>query len=200
MIMKTQKFNIFLAVIVMLIGISMSAIASEKSAKTFVDSLGSKVITIITDAKLSDDNKEIKLSKMFRDSVDFEWIGNFVLGKHKRKASDEQKTQYIKAYKNFIVASYTKRFKDYSGEVFEIKSTRTEGKNKYLITTEIVRSGEANVLVNYKVKQVGADYKVYDIIVEGISLITTQRSEFNAVITRKGLDYLITQLKKKSSA
>jgi len=190
----------FLSLIFIVSLTASPALATPKEAESFISSIGQNVLKIASDKSTNAAQKEQKLSSMFKKSIDFNWIGDFVLGKHKRSASTEQIARYKKAYQGFVINSYGSRFKDYSGETFDIISSSSEGGNKYLVKSEIIRPAESNVLVDYKVKQSGSDFKVYDIAVEGVSLITTQRSEFNSVITRKGLDALIAALEKKSGA
>jgi phospholipid transport system substrate-binding protein len=171
--------------------------APATEVEKFITSLGNKVLTLLNDKSIDAPKKEEMLKSIFRDNVDTDWIGQFVLGKYWREASPEQQKKYLGLYREFLIQSYTGRFKDYSGESFKITGSLDEGDDKYLLNTEIVRPQSASVLVDYKVRGKGASMKVYDIVVEGVSLISTQRSEFTSVISRKGLDALITALDKK---
>lgn len=190
----------FLSLIILITITTNPVIASAKTAESFITSLGEEVLQIASNKGLNTTQKEQKISSMFKKNIDFQWIGGFVLGKHKRSASTEQITRYNKAYEGFIVRSYGSRFKDYAGETFKIISSAPQGAGKHLVKTEIIRPAESNILVDYKVKKAGSSFKVYDIIVEGVSLITTQRSEFNSVINRKDLNTLISALEKKAGA
>ncbi len=136
------------------------------------------------------------LQKTFANHIDLPWVANFVLGKHARSASPAQKQQFVAAYKGFMVKSYASRLKNYSGETYKITRQQDLGSGKSQLRMEVQRKAAASILIDYKIHKVGAGFKVYDMAVEGISLITTQRSEFDAVIERKGLDELITALQK----
>lgn len=171
--------------------------APATEVEKFIGSLGNKVLTLLNNKAIKDSEKEQQLKTIFRDNVDTDWIGQFVLGKYWRDATPDQQKKYLSLYREFLIQSYTGRFKDYSGESFKITGSRDEGNSKFLLNTEIVRPQNPSVLVDYKVKGTGASMKVYDIVVEGVSLISTQRSEFTSVVSRKGLDALITALDKK---
>lgn len=192
------KYTYFFMMILFVSFTSIAQPAHAESAEDFITTLGEDVLKIAAKKQLNHSQKETELANMFKRNIDFKWIGGFVLGKHKRTASPEQLTRYDAAYEKFIIKSYGSRFKDYAGETFKIISSSSEGADKTIVKTEIVRPTESNVLVDYKVKKSGNSYKVYDLIVEGISLITTQRSEFNSVITRKDLNTLIKALEKKA--
>jgi phospholipid transport system substrate-binding protein len=171
--------------------------APASEVEQFIGDIGNKILTLLNDKTISIAEKDKQIKSIFRDNVDTDWIGQFVLGKYWRDATPEQQKKYLSLYREFLIQSYTGRFTDYSGESFKIIGSRDEGNNKFLLNTEIVRPQNPSVLVDYKVKGTGADMKVYDIVVEGVSLISTQRSEFTSVVSRHGLDALITALDKK---
>jgi phospholipid transport system substrate-binding protein len=194
----TRFFRLF--ALVLLWG-SLSApahAASTKDVEKFIDSLGNRVLELLQDKSISDAQKEAQLRTIFRDNVDTDWIGKFVLGKYWREAKPEQQTRYLSLYRDFLIESYTGRFKEYSGESFRITGSRAEGSDKFVLNTEIVRPKQASVVVDYKVKTVTGGFKVYDIVVEGVSLITTQRSEFTSVVSRSGMDALISALQQRT--
>ncbi len=179
-----------------------SAMAGVVEAKLFVDNLGKQTIDIVSNKNFTETAKREKLEHLFTSNVNLNWIGKFVLGKHWREASEAQRTRYLKNYQVFIVRSYTDRFMQYAGEKFKILNAKEDGPGNYLLTMEIQRQQDANVLVDYKIREeVGVasnkKYQIYDLVVEGVSMIATQRSEFSSVVTRNGLDYLIDRLEKK---
>jgi phospholipid transport system substrate-binding protein len=177
--------------------LSTAQAATAKDVEVFVNTLGNKVLNLLKDKSVSDSSKDQQLKTIFRENVDTDWIGQFVLGKYWREATDAQKTRYLSLYRDFLIESYTGRFKEYSGESFKITGSRDEGNNKFLLNTEIVRPNNPSVIVDYKVKTNGSGFKVYDIVVEGVSLITTQRSEFTSVVSKNGLDALSNALEKR---
>jgi phospholipid transport system substrate-binding protein len=174
--------------------------ASEEEAKTYARTIGDKVLAVLDDQTLSDDLKLEKLEALFVDVVDVKWVGRFVLGPSWRQATPEQQQAYLDAYGAFLVKHYTSNFAEYGGETFVVTRARTERENEFFVRTEIQRTGgQPPVLVDYRLR---ADqdngFKVFDIIVEGVSLISTQRSEFASVVNRQGLNKLVDLLKTKT--
>jgi len=174
--------------------VSLPASATTDDAKRYVNDLGGKVLAIISNSGESDDAKEKKLIGIFNQNVDTEWMSHFVLGRYYRQATPEQLAKYKDLYRQYVIESYVPKFRQYTGEKFQVTGVRQDGDGEYLVQTEIVRPNQASVKVDYRITGKPGNLKIVDIVVEGVSLITTQRSEFGSVISREGFDSLITKL------
>jgi phospholipid transport system substrate-binding protein len=100
-----------------------------------------------------------------------------------------------------VVNVYTQRFGDYKGQKFEVKSARPVGNDDVLVSSFIVPTdGSDNIQVDWRVRNRGGSIKIVDVLVAGVSMSVTQRSDFSSVIQRGGgkLDVLIDYLKQKS--
>lgn len=174
------------------------AFASEGGAEKFVRETADSTLRIVSDGSLTEEQKEESLNKLFEKTVDVDWIAKFAMGFYWRGVDDEQKKEYVRLYRKFLMSSYVPRFKAYTNQKLELKGVFVDGEGKYLVQTEIKNPGKPDIRVDYKVRQ-GADssYKIFDIIGEGVSMITTQRSDFGSILSRKGVDHLIGLLRKK---
>jgi phospholipid transport system substrate-binding protein len=106
----------------------------------------------------------------------------------------------MKALEDYIVRIYSQRFNEYSGEQFKVLKTTPQGEEAF-VNSQIIRpSGGPPVKVDWRLKKEGSGYKIVDVIIEGISMVTTQRDEFSAVIQRNGgqLDGLTKALREKA--
>lgn len=175
----------------------MSASAGEKEARAYVNNVSTKVLDIMANTKIDQNEKQKKLITVFEQTVDTKWIGRFVLGRYYNTATPAQKKAYDDVYREFLIRSYVPRFKEYKGQKFELTETRKDGKDEYLVKTLITSANDAPIRVDYRLRDVGESYKISDIISEGVSLINTQRSEFGSVVSREGMDYLVEKLKKR---
>lgn len=182
----------------LLIWVSAPASASEQQVKQFAIKLADDAIEILENPDLSDGGKQRNLETLFDKHVDIDWVSRFVLGKHWRQASDSQRNTYQKHYKDFILKNYTGRLKAYKGQEYTVKNVRNDGDDEYTVTLELLNPSEPSILLDYRIHNTSSGLQIYDIIVEGVSMITTQRSEFDSVITRKGLDFLIGALEKRA--
>ncbi|MCC7259426.1 MAG: ABC transporter substrate-binding protein [Alphaproteobacteria bacterium] len=184
--------------------VTPAAKASPEDATGFIDNLSAHVVTIVTDKSIPSGEKEKTLEAMFKESVDVAWIGKFVLGKYWRTASEDQRARYQQFYDPFLIRSYTSRFREYSGEKSEALGAKETKAGEYIVNTRIIRPNAAPILVDYRVRKMDGKnakppYRVFDVIVEGVSLLATQRSEFSAVIARDGMDSLIKQLEARAA-
>lgn len=188
-------------VLLLVIFSTASAQAGDKEARAYVKDVSNRVIAIIANKSATQDAKQAKLIKLFDQTVDTQWIGHFVLGHYYRSATDAQKKKYDDVYHEFLIRSYVPRFKEYKGQTVQIGETKAQGKDEYLVKTNIISAGsEPPISVNYRVREENGIFHVVDIISEGVSLINTQRSEFGSVVSRQGMDYLIKQLKERLAA
>jgi phospholipid transport system substrate-binding protein len=178
-----------------------SQAGDQNGARQFVEDMAQRVVNVLENKASDLAQKDAELKQIFEGNIAIDWVGRFVLGRHWRTASEPQKQAYLASYKAFIINSYVNRLKEYSGEKFNILQGRDIGEGQYMLNTEILRPGnQPNVLVDYKIRDEDGRYMIYDIVVEGVSLISTQRSEFDSVVSRKGLDFLIEQLAAKAQA
>ena len=172
--------------------------ADAKGAETFATSIGNDALQVLSTNK-GDAAQLAELQQLFARTVDTDWIAQFVVGRTWRTMNETQKSAYKTAYKDFLINHYTANFKEYTkGTSFSVTGSKPLKADTNLVTVTIKRKGEQDVTVNYRVREMAGTYKVTDIIVEGVSLLTTQRAEFSSVIQKNGIDYLITQLQKRS--
>lgn len=181
------------------LSLATPAAAADNAASNYVETLGNKAIGIIANAKYSKPQKQAALEKIFSDNVDIPWVGRFVMGRFWRQATPEQQKRYVAAYEKFIITYYAARFSEYSGGKFTITGTKQDGDGEYTVSLQMMGDkSDEQVLVDYRVRGSGKAFKIFDVIVEGVSMITTQRSEFSSVLNDKGIDYLIGKLESKT--
>lgn len=189
----------FCALFLVILVIPFSKVYSNGlGAGDFVTSISKKAITVIGSSE-STEEKEKNLSAIFDDVVDVHWISKFVLGKYWRESSEAERKQYEVAYAKYLHDSYVPKFKSYTNQEVKIDHVQQEGKDEFLVRTEIVdpskSAGQGAVFkVDYRIREENGKYKVFDIIAEGISLISTQRSDFSSILSRGGIASLTEKL------
>lgn len=195
-----KRFLVVCAMVLMSTTFAHAA-ATEETAMKFSEDLGKDVLAILDKDGASMKQKHAKLEKKFRQVVDVDWVAKFVMGRHFRSLDAAKQKEYMKAYERFVILNYTSNFVDYtSGTSFKVVRAREDKPGKFYVTTEIVRPGKQSVILDYRLRAKGNSFEIYDIIVEGVSLITAQRSEFDSVMAQENIDYLIKHLKQKADA
>lgn len=176
---------------------SGAAAAVGGDARGFVDSVGKKVLEVVN-GSASESQKQQQLQQMFTEYADSDWMGKFALGAAWNQANQEQRDRYLDAYHRYMLARYTSRFADYTGARYDITSVKNETNGQFTVSMKIKTPGEAqDTTAGYRLRAEGESFKIIDIIVENLSQITTQRSEFGAVVQQKGIDGLIQALEEK---
>jgi len=187
--------------LVALLMISRSAVAANADdAREFVDGIGRKVLDVINVSSLGKEEKQKKLQQMFSQNVDMQWMAQFVLGGAWKQATAEQRENYIKPYREYMLARYTTRFSDYTGAKYTITDVKSEADGQFVVNMQIKAPKQTEeTSAGYRVlADSSGNFKIVDIIIEGVSLINTQRSEFASVVQQKGIDGLIENLKNKT--
>lgn len=166
-----------------------------KDAKNYVNDLGNQIINIAKDKSISVDQRRDKLIDLIDSLVDSKWVARFVLARNYRTASQDQRDQFQKLYRDFMIHTYAPSFKGYSGEDFEVLDVMQQGKYFMVKCNFIPKEGpKVNLAFRLKKNKNTGKFAVLDVIAEGVSLIETQRSEFNSVISNKGMDGFLADL------
>ena len=181
-------------------GLSLPVVEEDQSvaAQKFIEKLGEDAISFLSNNELSTDAKAKEFRRIMNASFDMKTIGRFVLGKNWRTATPEQQAEYQKLFNNMIVQVYTVRLDNYQGQKFEVGSVRDVGKKDLLVTSHILPTDSPKVKVDWRVRQKNGRYKIIDVLIEGVSMSLTQRSDFSSVIQRGGgdIEVLLEHLRK----
>jgi len=175
--------------------------AGTDDARQFVDNVGKQVLAVVNSSD-SADQKQIKLRNMFSQNVDIDWMAKFVLGHAWQQASEEQRTHYLQSYKEYLLTHYTTSFSDYTGSKYVITDTKNDEDGQITVNMQIkaAKDQQQETAAGYRLRNNNGQFKIVDIIVEGVSLITTERSEFSSVVQQKGMDGLISTLEQKTKS
>jgi len=159
----------------------------------FIDQLGKKIISIAAE-KSPDEVRKQKIIAEIDRVIDSDWIAHFVLGKNYKDATDLQRTRFMDLYRQFMINTYGPKFKNYNGKRFNVLSVDQQS-GFYVAKCEFVpKDSDVAINVQFRVKERNGKLVVLDFVTEGISLIETQRSEFNSAISEKGIEKFIEDL------
>lgn len=195
----TNHYSVFEAVLMSMQNNSLVTISEkrEEGAQKFIAAMGDDAIGFLKNDSLSADQKANEFRKLLNRNFDMDSISRFALGRNWKEATPAQQKEYQKLMNDMIVEVYSKRFNDYKGQSFEVKSSQPMGKNDYMVSSLIVPDQGQAVKIDWRVRDKDGRLKIIDVVVEGVSMTLTQRSEFASVIQRGGgnIDALISHLK-----
>lgn len=171
-----------------------------KGATSFINKVSERGLAFLSDKNLSQEQRKKEFRKLLQDSFDLQTIGKFALGRYWRTASPEQRKEYLKLFEDMVIDTYAKRFEEYQGQQIKVgKASPVGSKGDSLVHSAIVSAGAPEVSVEWRVRNEGNTYRVIDVLVEGVSMSVTQRSEFSAIIQRGGgnIESLLQKLRSR---
>ena len=134
-------------------------------------------------------------------NFNFDKVSRMVLGKNWTKATPEQKTAFQAEFRSLLIRTYATALSKYRNQVIEYKPFRKASEsNVASVKTLIVQPGGQPIAVDYTLEKQADAWKVYDIVIEGVSLVTNYRGQFAQEIRTNGLDSLIKKLADKNKA
>ena len=148
-----------------------------------------------------DRQKAIKLAEeKVLPHVDFEEATRLAVGRGWKQASPEQQKKLISEFRNMLVRTYSNAISAYEGQTMKVMPVRMKpGDTEATVQNQFIRPGAKPVAVDYSMRKTDKGWKIYDIVVEGVSLVLTYRSEFDAVVKQEGIDGLIKRLSQKNT-
>lgn len=179
-------------------GPAAAATAPDQAAK-FLKTLGEQAIVILRDADQPLAHREAKLRDLLRRGFDLQFIGRFTLGRYWRRVTEAQRNEYQSLFANYVLQSYSSRLGGYAGESFTVTTSRGAGKKDALVHTRIGRPSGPPLECDWRVRQRGGQLRIIDVMVEGVSMAVTQRSEFSSVIKSRGFDGLLSALRARTN-
>ena len=173
-----------------------SANAMEMAAATkFVDGLNTTTFAVLQSKELSPDQKESKVRALLSDNFDLNLIGKYVLGSSWRKATSDQRNEYLPLFRKYILSTYSRKLLGYSGQKLKFINAKSIGKNDVLVMTNMARPNGPPLAAGWRVRSKQGEHHILDVVVAGVSMVLTQRSEFSSVVRRQGINGLIARLR-----
>jgi phospholipid transport system substrate-binding protein len=132
---------------------------------------------------------------------DFPRMTALAMGRNWKSATPEQQQQLTDQFRTLLVRTYSGALANYRENTMDYKPLRMNpGDSEVIVRTEVRRSGQAPIQIDYSMEKTPEGWKAYDVIVAGVSLVTNYRDEFNDTVKSSGVDGLIAALNKKNAA
>ena len=184
--------------------LACNVLAQELAPDQLVQKITDDVLAAIkSDKQLAggDKQKALKLAEeKVLPYIDFEQATRLAVGRAWSQASPEQKKRLVTEFRNMLVRTYSNAIEAYQGQTLKVLPARgKQDPEDTVVRTQFVRAGGQPLTIEFHMRQAEKSWKVYDIVVEGVSLVMTYRSEFDAVVKQEGLDGLIKRLAQKNS-
>ncbi len=205
-LMESSMKKISLVLLFMSVLISYSSIsvaAAVVAPDQLIKQTSDKVLNTLDANKEKFKDNPDKIFKLVNDIIlphlDFKAMSKLALGKNWRKATKGQKYRFLEAFKTMLIRTYSKSLTEYAGQKIKYAPYRppAEGKRTTKVKTIIDQGSGPEIPIIYSLRIKNNIWKVYDIKIDGISLVTNYRNTFASDIRKLGMDGLIKQLENK---
>ena len=195
-----KKFPIILFI---LTSIFYSNVAYSISPDVFVQSTVNRAAETLG-AGLTKDERIEELKKIALETVDIRGIGFYSLGSHRKTATEEQKDEYERVFKEYFLQSFSSRLAEYSNPIINVDSKKKINENYTIVSSTLAATEKRpSVKIEWRVYTKNKDQPlIRDLIIEGLSLARTQKEEFNSIIQSADgdLNVLLDNLRNFSNA
>jgi len=185
--------------------VAFPAAATEVSPDTLVDNTAQEVLSIVRQ------DKELRAGNMAKilDLVEAKVLPHFnftrmtrlAMGKNWNKATPQQQEELVKEFRTLLVRTYSNALSTYSDYKIKVEPLRSKaGDTDTTVKTKVMQDNGQPVDIDYSMEKTGDGWKVYDVTVAGVSLVTNYRSTFNSQVREGGVEKLLKTLGDKNRA
>jgi phospholipid transport system substrate-binding protein len=181
------------------VGLGVGAVVAgppTDSMKVTID----EVLRIVRDKELKQpaktEERRALLEKVVADRFDYQEMSRRALGAPWNTLSDQEKQEFVALFRTLLTSSYAEKVETYSGEGVQYLNERTE--KEYAEVRTKILSGKTEIPLDYRLVNRGPEWRVYDVVVDGVSLVSNYRGQFTKIIHGSSYQDLVEQLRKKS--
>jgi phospholipid transport system substrate-binding protein len=160
-----------------------------------------EVLRIIRDKELKQaakaEERRSLLEKAVAERFDYQEMSRRALGAPWKQLSDKEKQEFVALFQTLLTSSYAEKVESYSGEGVQYLNERIIDKDFAEVRTKIL-SGKTEIPLDYRLINQGTDWRVYDVVVDGVSLVNNYRGQFTKILHASSYPDLVDQLRKKS--
>jgi len=191
--MNLKKTFIFYLVILLgcIASVSYASSSPKEQMKTSVDA----IINILKNKELDQKTRRKKIRLIIKKRFDFWAMSQRTMATNWKKLSSREKKRFVTLFTRFLVNNYMKRIEAYTDETIEYPKEKIK-ENRAMVNT-VILTKSVDIPVMYKMRLKKGEWMVYDVVIEGISLIKNYRSSYKEIVKKKGLGELMTMLEKK---
>ncbi|MCG6898878.1 MAG: ABC transporter substrate-binding protein [Gammaproteobacteria bacterium] len=176
------------------LGVSASSFAQNSPTDDIRASVDT-IIAILNDGQLDRAGKRSKISEVVYKRFDFRAMSQRTLATNWRKTTDAEKDKFVDLFSKLIENSYIGKLDSYTNEKVDYTGEKLDGR-KAVVETLIITTS-ADIPVDYRVYQKGGQWLIYDVIIEGVSLISNYRSSYQEIMKNEGFEGLLTKMQAK---
>jgi phospholipid transport system substrate-binding protein len=158
----------------------------------------SAVVDVLANHGLSAEQKRHEIENIVYARVDFPTLSRLVLASNWNRLSDAQRKEFMEEFRRNLSATYGRNVESYHNEKVTVIDDHSEPRGDWTVRTKIVRHGNDDISVDYRLRQIDGTWKIIDIIIEHVSLVANFRSQFQEIMSSGGAVRLLQVLRQKN--
>jgi phospholipid transport system substrate-binding protein len=179
-------------------GTAPCASASAPGATEVVEKLHAALLSAMKEGdKIGYQGRFDQLAPVIKSSFDMPFISRAVLGKHWDSLKDEQRSRFVQAFTQQSIATYAANFDSYSGERFKMIPEKQVDGGRILVQSQLIKSDGGQVQLDYLLHRAGGQWRIVNIIAEGVSDLALKRADYSAFLKSNGFEALLKKLNEK---
>jgi phospholipid transport system substrate-binding protein len=195
------------AAVLLVLGISAALGASAGAAedpditiapRTLIDEAAGKIVSILENRDRSTDDRVAEIEEIAYELFDFTTMSKLVLARNWRKLDKEKRAEFVREFKRNLSRTYGTRLDRYDQEDIEIFGTQIEPRNDVSVRTRIVGGQFDGAVISYRLRERSERWRIIDVVIEGISLVSNYRSQFAEILNNGTIDDLMAKLRDKN--
>jgi phospholipid transport system substrate-binding protein len=192
-----RKILAFLAAFIPVVALA------QEAPDALVKRVTDEVLAIIKADKDLQSGNSSKIVQLAEAKVlphfDFARMTRLAVGRNWQQANDAQKEQLVKEFRTMLVRTYSTSLTAYRNQAIEVKPLKMAAADKEVtVRTAVIQQGGPQIPIDYAMEKVEGGWKVYDVVIDGASLVTTYRSTFNEQVQKGGIDGLVKTLAERN--
>lgn len=190
------------SITVFLILVAIAAPALSESPKEQIKKTTDQILSILTNPLYKGPSKAEDRRRMIRKAIDerFDWEGmaQRALGIHWAKRTAEERKEFVGLFEDLLARTYMDKIEGYSDEKIVYTGETIDG-DKARAFVKIITTKNREIPIEYRLQLKGTQWLVYDISIEGVSLVNNYRTQFNSIIVKSGYEDLVKKLREKQA-
>jgi len=180
---------------------SLAGVArAGESPRAIVEKMTQAAIDVLGEKGLSSEEKRHRIEDLAYANIDFDIMSRLVLARNWGRLSAAQQAEFVRLFKEHLALTYGRSIESYNNEKVEVVGERDEGRGDWTVKTKILRGGgNADVLVEYRLRQENDAWRIIDVVIERVSLVANFRSQFQEIMGSGGPAKLLDVLREKNA-
>ncbi len=194
-----------LATLLLALALAPALAFAQETPDALVKRTTDEVLAIIKSDKDMQSGNMGKVVQLAEQKVlphfDFERMTRLAMGRNWAQATPEQKQAMVKEFRTMLVRTYSSSLSQYRNQAIDVKPTKlAAGEKEAIVRTAVLQQGGPSIPIDYAMEKMDSGWKVYDVVIDGASLVTTYRGTFNDQVHKGGIDGLLKTLQERNAS